>query len=162
MDLINILQWNVRSLPARSPSIQNLLSDSKCSIALLSETWLLPTRKFQIPHFNLFRSDRPDGYGGSAIATHVSLNVREIVINATLKQSFSNHKIDIIGIEVSNLKNLPIISFWSCYIPNDSNISLALWESLFQLTSNNSFIVGAILTPTIPRGVHPSLPGAGT
>lgn len=142
MDLINILQWNVRSLPARSSSIQNLLSDSKCSIALLSETWLLSTRKFHIPHFNLFRSDRPDGYGGSAIATHVSLNVREIVINATLKQSFSNHKIDIIGIEVSNLKNLPMISFWSCYIPNNSNILVALWESLFQLTNNNSFIVG--------------------
>lgn len=142
MDLINFLQWNVRSLPARSPSFQNLLSDSKCSIALLSETWLPPTRNFKIPHFNLFRSDRPDGYGVSAIATHVSLNVREIVINTTLKQSFSNHKIYMIGIEVLNLKNLPIISFWSCYIPNDSNIPLELWESLFQLSSNNCFIVG--------------------
>jgi hypothetical protein len=68
-------------------------------------------QEFQIPHFNIFRSDRPDGYGGSAIATHVSLNVRENVINATLKQSFSNHKIYIIGIKVLNLKNLPIISF---------------------------------------------------
>lgn len=142
MDLPNILQWNVRSLPARSPSLQHLLSSSKCSIALLSETWLLPSRKFNIPHFNLFRSDRPDGYGGSAIATHTSLNARVINLNPTLKQSFRDHKIDLTGIEVLNFKNFPVISFWSCYIPNDSKISLALWESFFQLASSNCFIVG--------------------
>lgn len=87
MDLTNILQWNVRSLPARSPSIQYLLSSSKCSIALLSETWLLLSRKFNISHFNLFRSNWPDGYGCSAIATHTSLNARVIDLNTTLKQS---------------------------------------------------------------------------
>jgi hypothetical protein len=141
MDLLNILQWNVRSLPARSPSIQHLLS-SKCSIALLSETWLLPSRKFNIPLFNLFRSGWLNGYDCSAIASYTSLNARVINLNPTLKQSFCDHKIDLIGIEVSNFINLPTISFWSCYIPNDSKISLALWKSFFQQASSNCFIVG--------------------
>lgn len=142
MNSFNVLQWNVRSLPARSPSIQHLLASSKCSIALISETWLLPSRKFNIPYFNLFRSDRPDGYGGVAIAAHSSLKVRSIEINQNLRLAFSTNKIDIVGIEVLNIKNLPFISFWSCYIPGDSNISQEIWNSLFQLGTNNFLICG--------------------
>lgn len=48
---LNILQWNVKSLPARINSLQNLLAHYKCSIAILSETWLLPSRVFNIPQF---------------------------------------------------------------------------------------------------------------
>lgn len=142
MNSVNILQWNVRSLPARSPSIQQLLTSSKCSIALISETWLLPSRKLNIPHFNLFRADRPDGYGGAAIATHSSLKVRPIEIDQNLKLAFSTNKIDILGIEVLNLKNFPSISLWSCYIPGDSHIPPGLWNSLFQLGTGNFFICG--------------------
>ncbi|KAL4143575.1 hypothetical protein QTP88_005893 [Uroleucon formosanum] len=126
MDLPNILQWNVRSLLASSPSLQHFFSSSKCSNAFLFETWLLPSRKFNIPHFNLFRSDRPDGFVGSATATHTSLNAQEIDLDPNLKQSFQDHKIDLIDIEVLNFKNFPLISFWSCYMSNDSKISLAL------------------------------------
>lgn len=142
MNSVNILQWNVRSLPARAPSIQHLLASSKCSIALISETWLLPSRKLNIPHFNLFRADRPDGYGGAAIATHSSLKVRSIEIDQNLKLAFSTNKIDILGIEVLNIKNFPSISFWSCYIPGDSHITPGLWNSLFQLGTGNFFICG--------------------
>jgi len=47
----------VRSLPARLPSLQHLLSDHKCSIALLSETWLLPSRALTIPQFKIYKSN---------------------------------------------------------------------------------------------------------
>jgi len=142
MDSLNVLQWNVRSLPARSPSVHHVLASSKCSIALISETWLLPSRKFNIPHFNLFRSDRPDGYGGAAIAAHSSLKVRPIEINQNLKLAFSTHQIDILGIEVLNIKNLPSTSFWPCYIPGDSLIPPEIWNSLFQLGTKVFLICG--------------------
>jgi len=54
LNYVNIIQWNVRSLP----SLQNLLSYHKCSIALLSETWLLPSRSLSIPNFKIYRSDQ--------------------------------------------------------------------------------------------------------
>jgi exonuclease III len=98
--MVNLLQWNVRSLPARLPSIQNFISSYKCSIILISETWLLPSRNCFIPHFNLFRQDRTDGYGGVAIAVHTSLNVSLIEINPFLKQLLLENNIDLIGIKV--------------------------------------------------------------
>lgn len=45
----NIMQWNVSNLTARLPSLQYLLASQKYSIAILSETWLLPTRSTKIP-----------------------------------------------------------------------------------------------------------------
>lgn len=63
-----ILQWNVRSLSARLPSLMHLLHTHKCSIAILSETWLNPSRSISISFFRTYRSDRPDGFGGVAVA----------------------------------------------------------------------------------------------
>ncbi|XP_025418813.1 uncharacterized protein LOC112689354 [Sipha flava] len=142
MNNINILQWNVRSLPARLPSLLHLLTLTKCSIAILSETWLSPTRKFNIPQFNLVRSNCPDGYGGVAIATHVSLKFRKVDIEANLIQTFARYKIDVIGVEIDNGVNVSPLSVWSCYIPNDSTIPSSVWNSLFQLTKNNCIFSG--------------------
>lgn len=72
-DFINIIQWNVRSLPARLPSLQHLLNDHKYTIALLSETWLLSSRFFSIQRFRTYRSERRDGYGDVVIVIHKSL-----------------------------------------------------------------------------------------
>jgi hypothetical protein len=81
----NILQWNVRSLTARLPSLQNLLSVHKCSIAIISEIWILPSRLLYIPNFKIFRIDRPDGYGDVAIAIHNSFKTKLIPIDDLLE-----------------------------------------------------------------------------
>jgi len=96
----NILQWNVRSITARLPSLQHLLTTHKCSIAILSETWLLPSRTFKLPDFKTFRFDRPDGYGGVAIAIHNSFKTNLIPINDIYRDRLSHHNIDLIGVEV--------------------------------------------------------------
>jgi len=96
----NIIQSNVRSLPARLPSLQHLLSDHKCSIALLSEIWLLPSRTLKILQLKIYRSDRSDGYGGVAIVIHNSLKSKQIPLDIATRNRFTYHKIDIIGTEV--------------------------------------------------------------
>jgi hypothetical protein len=138
----NIFQWNVRSLPVRLPSLQNLLSTSKCSIALLSETWLLPFRSINIPNYVNFRSDRLDGYGGAAIIIHQSIKSRPISINSATKNVFMNAKIDIIGAEISLPHTSSLIKLWSCYIPPDTFIPVPLWNTIFSLVQSISFIDG--------------------
>jgi len=96
----NILQWNVRSLTARLPSLQNLLTVQKCSIAIISETWLLPSRLQNIPNFKTYRTDRPDGYGGVAIAIQNSIKFKLIPIDDIFRNRLFNYKIDLIGVVV--------------------------------------------------------------
>ncbi|KAL4142166.1 hypothetical protein QTP88_004679 [Uroleucon formosanum] len=133
--------WNVRSLPARLPSLLFLLSAQKCSIAILSETWLIPSRSITIPSFNTYRSDRPDGYGGAAVAIHHSIKSRLIPIDIVARNNFYKHKIDIIGVEIE-LDSQPPLGIWSCYIPSSSNVPFNIWQSLFSLISRNSVLCG--------------------
>ena len=149
----NILQWNVRSLTARLPSLQYLLANQKYSIAILSETWLLPSRSTKIPHFRTFRCDRPDGYGGVAIAIHNSFKSKLKPIDMTTKNSLIRFKIDLIGIEISKT-DLPFpLKVWSCYIPSSSNVPSNLWLILFKLVTQNSLLCGdfnAFHPPGVP------------
>jgi len=138
----NIIQWNVRSLPARLPSLQHLLSDHKCSIALLSETWLLPSRALTMPQFKIYRSDRSDGYGGVAIAAHNSFKSKLIPLDIATRNRFTHCKIDIIGIEVHLINSHPPLKFWSCYIPSSSNVPSNLWHEFFNLISHNTLLGG--------------------
>lgn len=68
------------------------------------------------------------------------MKVRLININPILKYSFSTNTIDVIGIEVLNLKNSFSIYFWFVYIPNDSHVSFESCNSSFYLVSNNCFM----------------------
>jgi exonuclease III len=138
----NIIQWNVRSLPTRLPSLQHLLSDHKCSIALFSETWLLPSRPLTIPQFKTYISDSYDGYVGVAIAVHISLKYKQIPLDVATRNSFTHHKIDIIGIEVHLVNSHPPLKFWSCYIPSNSNVPSNLRRELFNLISYNTLLGG--------------------
>lgn len=139
---INILQWNVRSLSARLPSLLNLLSLHRCSVALLSETWLLPSHSINIPNFVSFRSDRHDGYGEVAIVIHNSLKSRPISLDVVTKNSFLDLKIDLVGAEVFLPNSSSSYFLWSCYIPSDTNIPPNIWHSLFSLIRHNSLLGG--------------------
>jgi len=134
----NILQWNVRSITARLPSLQHLLTTHKCFIAILSETWLLPSRTFKLPYFKTFRFDRPDGYGGVAIAIHNSFKTNLIPIIDITRDRLSHHNIDLIGVEVLESDSSNPLKLWSCYIPNNINVPINLWQTIFNLVTRNS------------------------
>lgn len=119
---INILQWNVRSLPAHLLSLQHIFSYNKCSIAFLSETWLLPSCSISISNYVSLRSDRHDGYGGAAIAIHNSLKLRLIPFDTSIENDLSNFKIDIVDSEVLLPNTSSSLMLWSCFIPSNINI----------------------------------------
>jgi len=138
---LKILQWNTRSLPACLIDIPNFLFSNAISIALFSETWLRPNMKIKIPGYNLVRCDRPDGYGGAAIAISNSLRFRNLSVSTGLSQSLSLHNINLVGVEIifNDNKNLDI---WSCYIPPHANISQTLVNNIFNVISINCIFGG--------------------
>uniref|UniRef100_A0A6M2DJW2 Putative rna-directed dna polymerase from mobile element jockey-like isoform x3 n=1 Tax=Xenopsylla cheopis TaxID=163159 RepID=A0A6M2DJW2_XENCH len=82
MEHLNIVQLNCRSLSANKDSLEFFLGENKISVAALSETWTKADSKFYFKGYNLFRTDREDGFGGSAILVSKTLNCREVeVIN---------------------------------------------------------------------------------
>nr|XP_049701299.1 uncharacterized protein LOC126055564 [Helicoverpa armigera] len=61
------LQWNVRSVFHKKHDLIFLLNKYKPLACSIAETWLTPSLSFRMPHFNILRCDRSDGYGGSAL-----------------------------------------------------------------------------------------------
>ncbi|KAL4099052.1 hypothetical protein QTP88_023547 [Uroleucon formosanum] len=47
---------------------------------------------------------------------------------------------DIVGAEVFLPNSSSSLTIWSCYIPSDSNIPAMVWDSLFSLVRQNSFL----------------------
>ncbi|CAH2101782.1 unnamed protein product [Euphydryas editha] len=70
---LNIMQWNAQSLRPKLLSLEQILYKEKIHIAGLSETWLTPDTNLRINGYNIYRRDRPDSYGGVAIAVHTSV-----------------------------------------------------------------------------------------
>ena len=69
---------------AKKTSFDNLLHEHNPDIITISETWLKPevlSSEFLSTDYNIFRRDRPDGYGGVLIAYRNSLNCHHLNIN---------------------------------------------------------------------------------
>ena len=100
---LSLCQLNCRSLlPRFSHLEQMILTEWKCEIVCLSETWLssaIPNSFLFIPSFSLFRHDRPQGkHGGLLVyaSSHLGLQRRAdledpdiecIVLELSLHQS---------------------------------------------------------------------------
>ncbi len=57
---ITFLHWNARSLFNKLPEIYHIISDSKCELAIFSESWLTPSiadGMLQVPCYNIITQD---------------------------------------------------------------------------------------------------------
>ena len=101
---LKLLQWNVRSVSKNRTDLSFLANKHDIDIAILSETWLLPNQNFTFSGYRVYRSDRHDGYGGSAILIKKSIAAAEIPIDT------KNSKFQATCIK---LKNLSLISIYN-------------------------------------------------
>lgn len=109
MDSFNIVQWNIRSLKTNKLFLLNILTSHKIHCAALSETWLSPTENIYINGYNIIRSDRADGYGGSGLLIKKGTNYTVINCN-----SFSSNKLQICGVKLNlNNKSTTILSVYA-------------------------------------------------
>ncbi|PZC74434.1 hypothetical protein B5X24_HaOG207876 [Helicoverpa armigera] len=76
------LQWNVRSVWHKKHDLIFLLNKFKPLACSIAETWLTPSLSFNIPHFNVLRCDRSDGYGGSALLVNNRVPLSTLTLSA--------------------------------------------------------------------------------
>jgi len=107
---LQFLQWNVRSIKARLLDLNSLVAAYPCPILFLFETWLLPNARFKLNNYHIFRSDRPDGYGDSAVAILKGRQSHTIPLLISLSISLVQHDISLVDVELfdSRLVSRPI------------------------------------------------------
>lgn len=79
---IKILQCNVQSLRSNVGELERMATDERVDIFCIQETWLKEDTRITLQNFKLFRDDREDGYGGTAIAVHKSLIAKRVKSHA--------------------------------------------------------------------------------
>jgi hypothetical protein len=63
----NILYWNSRGIQHKFPDLINLMNQHVISIALIDETFLTPDKTLREPGYSIYRNDRAQQGGGTAI-----------------------------------------------------------------------------------------------
>jgi len=119
-----------RVLWPKKASLDNLLLQYNPDIISISETWLKPeilSSEFLSTDYNIFRRDRPDGYGGVLIACQNSLNCHCLDINSDT-EAIACH------INLANHQTLIVCAFYRP--PNrqpDSVTNLCHFSSILTL-----------------------------
>ncbi|KAJ8709247.1 hypothetical protein PYW07_009073 [Mythimna separata] len=131
---INILQWNAQSLRPKITDFQALLHQEKIHIAILSETWFDPDSACRLSGYHIFRADRDDGYGGTAVFIHNSIKAIQCNVN------ISNSQIQIIHIKLLNCSHLENII--SIYCPSSVRTRRSDWDEIFSITHHKTIIAG--------------------
>lgn len=106
---LNILRWNLKSFSSNQPNLLQFLNSYSVNVTLFSETWLRAEYLACIDRYQVYCSDRADGYGGVAILVHSSPYSFLIPVNT----AYSNTHV--IGIRVADISficiyNSPILS----------------------------------------------------
>lgn len=131
---LTILQWNSQSVRPKLEAFQNILFQEKVHIAALCETWLEPNSHLKVAHYNVFRKDREDAYGGVAIFVHKS------VCSQVYNIRCSNPGIEILCIKVYNCSQIDYIA--AVYCAPSVRTSQQDWDSVFSILNKKTLILG--------------------
>lgn len=138
MDNLNILQWNSRSIKCNKAFLETLLHKSQIHIALISETWFLPSETFYISGYKIIRQDRADGYGGSCILIKNCIPFT----NLHNTNNLSDFTIQICSITI-HLKNKNL-TISSVYSSPKHKINTKHWENIFNSLPSPHIIGGDV------------------
>lgn len=110
-----IVAFNCNSViacPSRRTELINFLRNNKVTVALLSETFLKTEHSFQVPQYNVVRTDNEDGRGaGTAILLHESVSFRRV--RPPRSVSFR----DVTGVQMYD--HTDTCTLFSVYVPNN-------------------------------------------
>ena len=128
--MLNILQWNCRSIIPKKTELIQLLQHHRIDVAAISESWLSPHSPFHIPGYSCLRDDRPDGKGGALLLVNNSLSLSPLPLLPPTDNS------QIAGGQIGDF------IFISTYIPPRSAISEAQWAHSLGRLTGKVFLLG--------------------
>jgi len=85
---LNLAILNCQSIVSKRASLEVFIKDHNPDVLVLSETWLSPdilSTEFLPHHYNVFRKDREDGYGGVLIAYKNSFACYELHYDSSVE-----------------------------------------------------------------------------
>lgn len=133
--MLNIIQWNGRSVYSNKSSLQNYLIRNQIHVAALSETWFKINETVKFTNYKVVRCDRYDEKGGSAIVIHSSLKFTIIGLDDLSTDDF---QICGINLMLDDIK----LSLISIYIIPTKKIPDIVWTSIMQRCGDNLLICG--------------------
>lgn len=60
IDNLNIMAWNARAVRNKRIELIKFLENNHIHIALINETWLTHSDRFNIPEYTIYRNDRKE------------------------------------------------------------------------------------------------------
>lgn len=130
---LNILQWNCRSIIPKINRLKALIAINSLDIFCLNETWLVDTKFFRIPSFNIIRKDRNDSFGG------VLVGIREGIQFKYLNFSFHT-QIEYLVVSVQDRGlNFHIVCL---YIPPNASFSIFDLKAILDKVPSPFFVLG--------------------
>lgn len=75
---LNIIQWNAQSAKAKRANLERLITDYNADIILICETWYKRSDVINLKNFVIYRDDREDGHGGTAIFVNKVINAKPL------------------------------------------------------------------------------------
>ena len=115
---IRILVVNIQSVMAKLESWLALVDTSNPDVIIGTETWLKPhihNHEFLPSHYDTFRCDRQDGYGGTLIAIKTNFICEEVPIQPELNLELSCAKVQL-------QNNKPPLIICSVYRPTNRDV----------------------------------------
>ncbi|UYV73455.1 hypothetical protein LAZ67_10003334, partial [Cordylochernes scorpioides] len=130
---LRIIHWNACSLRNKRQQFTEFLNDHDIDIALISETWLKPCHRMNIPNYNTVRNDRMSGQGGGT-AIFIHRKYYCVPIQSTCQN------LETTGITIKD-KNGTTLNIYSCYKPPNTPLDP---KDIYNIFKTN--------TPTILAG----------
>ena len=127
-DLLNlkVCSWNANGIRGKLHELRNFVAVNKLHILLVQETHLSSNQKISIPGMICHRSDRDDGFGGTAIFVNRSIQHHRL-------QLLTSAGLEGTGIQINTNKGP--LNLYSIYIPPSRRISEADLDAVFAYNS---------------------------
>lgn len=150
IDNLNIMAWNARAVRNKRIELIKFLENNHIHIALINETWLTHSDRFNIPEYTIYRNDRKESRGGG-----VAIAVSNTLIHEQIP-CIKSHVIENVGIQINTDSNssLKIYSIYfagntskcipsSCDLSWDHNHLKSLYRSdLLKISQiNGNFLI---------------------
>lgn len=111
---LKICFWNANGLKSKRLEVMDFLAIHKLNVLLVQETHLREHQKLKIPGMRSYRTDRADGFGGTAVFINDSIQHHQLYLRRT-------NNMEATGVQI--LTGRGPLNLFSVYIPPNKSLT---------------------------------------